>query len=276
MPPDTVQVSTARTAAQTAFAEVAAAPVRNGVRMVIGASRGIGLALVRAQLADPDVRRVIATLRPSSNREHLDHLSRAHGERLLLRTLDVTREESLQTFSRFIARQNGGVDLAIHAAGMLHGNDLAPEKSLAQCNTANLMQLFQVNSIGPLMVARALLPALHRKRPFTFAVLSAMVGSIGDNRLGGWYGYRASKAAVNQFVKTLAIECRVKHPRGAIVAMHPGTTDTDLSRPFQKNVRPHKLYTPEQTAARILGVLQNVDCHQTGRFLNWDGGTIPW
>lgn len=244
--------------------------------MVIGASRGIGLALVRAQLANPGVRKVIATLRPSSNREHLDQLSRVYGQRLLLQPLDVTCEASLQAFRRFMLNQQGGVDLTIHAAGILHSENLTPEKSLSQCNADHLMRLFQVNSVGPLMVAGALLPAMHRKRPFTFAALSAMVGSIGDNRLGGWYGYRASKTALNQFVKTLANECRIKHPAGSIVALHPGTTDTDLSRPFQKNVRPGKLYSPDLTARRLLGVLDHVGAAQSGRFLNWDGCTIPW
>jgi NAD(P)-dependent dehydrogenase (short-subunit alcohol dehydrogenase family) len=103
-----------------------------------------------------------------------------------------------------------------------------------------------------------------------------MVGSIADNRLGGWYGYRASKAALNQFIRTLAIECRIRHPRATILAIHPGTTDTDLSRPFQRNVKPGKLYTPQQSAARILQVVQNSGTGDSGRFLNWDGSEIPW
>ena len=276
MPPEAVSDTVAAQSAQSSDPGVVPKSGRNGVRMVIGASRGIGLALVRAQLADPAVNRVIATVRPSSNREHLDQLAGMYGRKLLLQPLDVTRDDSLQTFKHFLAGRDGGVDLTIHAAGILHGDELTPEKSLSQCNADNLMRLFQVNSIGPLMVAGALLPAQHRKRPFTFAVLSAMVGSIGDNRLGGWYGYRASKTALNQFVKTLANECRIKHPAASIVALHPGTTDTDLSRPFQKNVAPGKLYSTDLTARRLLGVLKNVDAGQSGRFLNWDGSAIPW
>jgi NAD(P)-dependent dehydrogenase (short-subunit alcohol dehydrogenase family) len=103
-----------------------------------------------------------------------------------------------------------------------------------------------------------------------------MVGSIGDNHLGGWYGYRASKSALNQFIRTLSIECRSRFPHAAIVAIHPGTTDTDLSRPFQRNVQPEKLYTPGQTASRILDVLGQLDENQSGQFLNWDGRQIPW
>ena len=188
----------------------------------------------------------------------------------------MTDAGSLSTFADFLEQQPGGIDLAIHAAGLLHGEDLRPEKSINQCDATKLMRLFEVNSIGPLMVAGALLRAQKRNRIFTFAALSAMVGSITDNRLGGWYGYRASKTALNQFVKTLANECRIAHPRAAVVAIHPGTTDTDLSRPFQSNVRPDKLYSPDQTALRILDVLGGIDHNQSGQFLNWNGSIIPW
>ena len=109
-----------------------------------------------------------------------------------------------------------------------------------------------------------------------FAVLSAMVGSIGDNRLGGWYGYRASKAALNQFMKTLAVECHRSHPQLCITSMHPGTTDSELSRPFQANVKPGKLYTPSQSAGRILRVISAGNSEDSGRFVNWDGKQIPW
>jgi NAD(P)-dependent dehydrogenase (short-subunit alcohol dehydrogenase family) len=249
---------------------------RNGVRLVVGANRGIGLALVRKQLDNPSVTRVIATHRQRSSTNELRRLQREQGDRLCLYPLDVTDSHSLEEFSDFLAQQAGGVDLAIHAAGLLHDENLAPEKSISQCNAHQLLKLFEVNSVGPLMVAEALLRVQRRNRVFTFAALSAMVGSIADNRLGGWYGYRASKTALNQFIKTLANECRIAHPRAAIVAIHPGTTDTRLSRPFQSNVRPEKLYSPEQTALRILDVLGGISHNQSGRFLNWDGSTIPW
>jgi NAD(P)-dependent dehydrogenase (short-subunit alcohol dehydrogenase family) len=244
--------------------------------MVIGASRGIGLALVEAQLQDPGVSCVIATCRPSSDRGELERLSWEHGPRLVTRHLDVADESSLKSFASDMSSVDGGVDLTIHAAGLLHDSSLSPERSLLECSTENLRKLFEVNSIGPLMVARALLPSLPRSRRFTFAAISAMVGSIGDNRLGGWYGYRASKTALNQFIRTLANESRMKHPRASIVAIHPGTTDTLLSRPFQRNIEEGKLYSPEQSAKRILDVLGSINHEQTGQFFNWDGSIIPW
>jgi NAD(P)-dependent dehydrogenase (short-subunit alcohol dehydrogenase family) len=248
----------------------------NGVRLVIGASRGIGLALAAAQLARPGVTRVIATHRPRSAMDGLDALHERHGDRLVLQPLDVTRPEDLEQFGAFLSAQAGGIDLAIHAAGILHEGDLQPEKSIAQCDARSLQRLFEVNSIAPLLTARAVLQAQPRRRRFTFAAISAMVGSIGDNRLGGWYGYRASKAALNQFMRTLANECRLRHPRAAIVAIHPGTTDTTLSKPFQRNIEAGKLYTVEQTAERLLNVLEHLGPVDSGHFFNWNGAEIPW
>lgn len=249
---------------------------QNGVRMVVGGNRGIGLALVTAQLANPEVNQVIATYRPASGPGELDRLTRLHGSRLLLHPLDVSNVGSMEQFSLFLRQQTEGVDLTIHAAGMLHDDHIQPEKTLEHCDAASLKRLFEVNSIGPLLVARALLPLHSRKRRFIFAAVSAMVGSIEDNCLGGWYGYRASKAALNQFVKTLANECRIRFPSASIVAIHPGTTDTKLSRPFQRNIKPGKLYTPQLTATRILKLLEGLEPGQSGMFLNWDGATIPW
>lgn len=247
-----------------------------GRRMVIGASRGIGLALVEAQLNDPDVGQVIATHRGHSDLTGLQELRDQHGDRLLLQPLDVCNNENFESFAGFLADACAEVDLVIHAAGVLHDETLRPEKSVSQCEPESLNRLFQVNSIGPLMTARAIVPLQSRNKQFTFVALSAMVGSIGDNRLGGWYGYRASKAALNQFIRTLANECRVSHPQAAIVAIHPGTTDTDLSRPFRRNIDPQRLYTAKQTASRILSTIDGIGINDSGGFYNWDGSVIPW
>lgn len=247
-----------------------------GVRLVVGASRGIGLALAAAQLDNEAVETVICTHRDESDMGALEALREQHGKRIRLHPLDVANADSIERFADFLSDWKDGIDLAIQATGILHEGALAPEKSLAQCNPNDLARMFQVNSIGPLMVARAIMPNQPRKKRFVLAVLSAMVGSIGDNRLGGWYGYRASKAALNQFVRTLSNECRISHPDASIIAMHPGTTDTDLSQPFQRNIEPGLLYTPERTASRILAVIDGVGKADSGRFLNWDGSEIPW
>ncbi|MEJ2383673.1 MAG: CIA30 family protein [Xanthomonadales bacterium] len=249
---------------------------RDGARLVIGANRGIGLALTAAQLADRHVRRVVATHRGGADTSELERLGAQHDGRLVLQELDATRADDLEAFAAALRKLDGGIDLAIHAAGLLHDGNLQPEKTVGQCAPDALQRLFAVNAIAPLMTARAVLGAQSRSAPFVFAAISAMVGSIGDNRLGGWYGYRASKAALNQFMRTLANECRVRHPNAAIVSIHPGTTDTALSRPFQRNIEQGKLYTPEQTAKRILAVLEPLGPTDSGRFFHWDGSEIPW
>jgi len=250
--------------------------IPGGTCLVIGANRGIGLALTRAQLANPDVTRLVATHRAESNLDGLLELAAQWPEKLQTTSLEVTDPQDLAELGSLARDTKNGFDLVIHAAGILHESKMGPEKSLARCEPDQLLRLFEVNSIAPLMTAKALLPAQPRKKRFVFAALSAMVGSIGDNRLGGWYGYRASKAALNQFIRTLSNECRVSHPQAAVVALHPGTTDTALTQPFQRNIDPQRLYTPEQTAQRLLQVIGGLTPGDSGHFFNWDGSEIPW
>jgi NAD(P)-dependent dehydrogenase (short-subunit alcohol dehydrogenase family) len=247
--------------------------INSHIALVVGASRGIGLALTQGLLDEAGIRRVYATYRQSDTAEGLLSIDE---QRLQTLRADITSADDLQGLAATIRENQDHPDFVINAAGILHEDALRPEKSLKQCNQDALLRLFQVNSIGPLMLARAVLPLVPKDRAGHFAVLSAMVGSIGDNRLGGWYGYRASKAALNQFMKTLAVECQRSHPRLCITAIHPGTTDSALSRPFQANVKPGKLYTPSQSAARILRVVSAGTAENSGRFMNWDGQQIPW
>ncbi len=247
--------------------------INSHTALVVGASRGIGLALTRQLLNETGIQHVYATYRQNDTAEGL--LS-TDDHRLQTVPVDVTSADDLQGLAATIRANQDQPDLVINAAGILHEDTLQPEKSLNQCNQDAFTRIFQVNSIGPLMLAKAVLPLMPKNRPGHFAVLSAMVGSIGDNRLGGWYGYRASKAALNQFMKTLAVECHRSHPQLCITAIHPGTTDSDLSRPFQANVKPGKLYTPAQSAARILQVVSAGKAEDSGRFVNWDGRQIPW
>jgi len=242
------------------------------IAVVIGASRGIGLAVTLALLENPLLQRVYASYRQTPGAAALLSID---GPRLLTFQLDVGNEADIFKLAELI-RQNGDQpDLIMHCAGILHESGVQPEKSLGQCEASAISRVFQVNSIGPLMLAKALIPLMPRRRAAHFAVLSAMVGSISDNRLGGWYAYRASKAALNQFMRTLAIECQRSHPGLCITAIHPGTTDTALSRPFQANVKAGKLYTPGQSATRILKVVGASGPGQSGQFVNWDGAPIP-
>ena len=244
-----------------------------GTALVVGAGRGIGLAITRHLLQDRGIRRLYASYR---NIDTAAGLLEINDKRLQILRADITSQSDLHGLAANIRSNGDHPDFVINCSGILHEKDLQPEKSLNQCQQDSLTRLFLVNSIGPLMLAKAVIPLIPRNRPGHFAVLSAMVGSIGDNRLGGWYGYRASKAALNQFMRTLAVECHRSHPQLCVTAIHPGTTDTALSRPFQANVRPGKLYTTSQSAGRILQVVRAAQAEQSGHFLNWDGKAIPW
>ena len=166
--------------------------------------------------------------------------------------------------------------LVINTAGVLHGPDFQPEKRLSQVNQASLAKSFGLNAFGPILLAQALEPLLPRDQPFHFASLSARVGSIGDNSLGGWYSYRASKAAQNQLFRTLAIEWKRRLPLGCVSLLHPGTTATELSRPFQAGVAAGQLFSPARSANHLLDVLEGLGEDQSGQFWAWDGTTVPW
>ena len=158
--------------------------------------------------------------------------------------------------------------------GMLHDALQAPEKSWRELDRAMLERSFLINTIAPALVAKTLIPRLPRDRRAVFAVLGARVGSIGDNRTGGWHGYRASKAALAMLVKTLSIELRRTHPQTICVALHPGTVDTGMSKPFQRGVAPEKLFTPDFAAERLIAVADALTTDDSGGHFAWDGARI--
>ena len=164
----------------------------------------------------------------------------------------------------------------ISCSGVLHWQDHQPEKNLQQCTDEALLRSISINVLTHMHLAQAIAPLLQRRSPFTWASLSAKVGSIEDNELGGWYSYRMSKAALNMLVRNLSIEWGRKLDTCRVVAIHPGTTDTALSKPFQQNIPAGKLYTPALSADRIVSVLEQLSDADTGKLLFWDGSHIPW
>lgn len=160
--------------------------------------------------------------------------------------------------------------------GVLHWQNHWPEKNVQQCTDEALLQSLSINVLSHVHLAQAVAPLLQRRSPFTWASLSAKVGSIEDNQLGGWYSYRMSKAALNMLVRNLSIEWGRKLDCCRVVAVHPGTTDTALSKPFQQNIPASKLYTPAQSADRIVSVLEQLSDADSGKLLFWDGTQIPW
>ena len=167
------------------------------------------------------------------------------------------------------------VDLAIVTTGMLHDDQQRPERALKELDPAGLARSFAINTIAPAIVAKHVIPKMPRDRRAVFAVLGARVGSIGDNRTGGWHGYRASKAALVMMMKTIAIETARTRPHAIIVTLHPGTVDTGMSKPFQGNVTPEKLFMPAFSAECLLRVIDGLTPADSGGHFAWDGSRIP-
>jgi len=165
--------------------------------------------------------------------------------------------------------------LIINVAGVLHGEDFGPEKRLSQIRPEVLKTVFEVNAFGPLIVAKHFSSFLRHDERSVFASLSARVGSISDNRLGGWYAYRGSKAAQNMFTKTLSIELGRLAPNAIVVGLHPGTVDTGLSKPFQGSVPRDKLFSTEQSVGHLLAVIDGLTAQDSGKVFAWDGSEIP-
>ena len=237
----------------------AAAP-RPGLAVVVGAGGGLGAAMLAQLQADGSYARVLA----------LGRSSELH--------IDYAREASIAAAAQAIAgicSQSGlELQLLLVASGFLHGEAGQPERSWSHLDAAYLQHVFLVNTLGPALLIKHLFPLLPKRGPCVAAFVSARVGSIADNSLGGWYGYRASKAALNQLVKTASIELTRRNPASLCVALHPGTVDTALSQPFAKTglkVRP-----PEQAASELLGVIAGLRPANTGALVDYQGQTLPF
>ena len=188
--------------------------------------------------------------------------------------IDYSSEESIAAAAE-LAAANKPLDMVIFAGGILHDGDMTPEKSLRELSADKFHRVFEANTIAPALVAKYFLPKLDREKISVFAALSARVGSLSDNRLGGWYAYRASKAALNMIIKNAALEIGRRNKHAVIVGLHPGTVASDLSKPFHANVPAGKLFTPDEAAAKLLDVLQNLTPAQSGKCFAWDGEEIP-
>lgn len=184
------------------------------------------------------------------------------------------RDESSWERAAALASGEGPLDLVIFAGGILHTSEWGPEKSLRDLRVDKFEALFAANTIAPALAAKHFLPKLARKHRAVFAALSARVGSISDNRLGGWYSYRASKAALNMIIKTAAIEIARKAPEAVVAGLHPGTVDSPLSQPFQANVPEGKLFTPAFCAERLVDVISDLSAADSGGCFAWDGSPI--
>lgn len=236
------------------MAELASFP-SGGIAVVYGASGAIGRSLIEALQLQPAFRRVIGFARAGDP------------------AIDLLDEASLARAAA-LAAEAGDIRLAIDATGFLHDAAQAPEKTWRELEPAHLARSFALNATGPALIMKHLLPRLPATGKSVFATLSARVGSIGDNQLGGWYGYRASKAALNQFVRTAAVELRRRRPEAICVALHPGTVASALSAPFAKNGL--DVQSPSVAAVRVLAVVDGLAATSSGGFFDHRGQVVPW
>lgn len=232
---------------------------------ILGASGGIGAALVEVLASSDDYAAIYA----GSRRDVAPRRAQVASFRF-----DLAQESSLQAAADRIAAE-GPLDLMLVATGLLHrGTNVRPEKSYHQLDAATMAEVLAVNTIGPAIAAKHFLPLLHAERRSVIAFLSARVGSIGDNRLGGWHSYRASKAALNAIVRCFSIEMRARNRNAIAVALHPGTVDTRLSMPFQRNVPTEQLFSAQQSAAHLLDVVAGLTPAHSGGFFAWNGDAV--
>lgn len=227
----------------------------SGVAAIFGANGGVGGALVEALLSTGRFEHVVAFSRTSSP------------------SIDLLDEASLERAVTFAA-EKGQLRLVIDATGFLHDYRQQPEKSWRQLDAGNLARSFVLNAIGPALIMKHVLPALPRSGKAVFATLSAWVASIGDNRLGGWYSYRASKAALNQLTRTAAVELARRCPEALCVALHPGTVATALSAPFTASGL--QVHTPVEASRNLLTVVDKLTGEANGGFFDWRGEPVPW
>lgn len=243
---------------------------------VFGASGGIGAAFVDALIADPRCAAVYAGARGGAQRAAAGPAATAGGSsKLRAFHFALQDEASIEDAAAELAR-DGALHLVLVTTGMLHDVETRPEKTWRSLSAAALNRAFLVNTIGPALIAKHLLGSLAPRDKAVFAALSARVGSITDNRLGGWHAYRASKAALNMLIRTCAIELAARNKSAVCIALHPGTVDTQLSRPFQAGVKSGSLVSAAQSVQHLLRVIDGAGPAQSGGLFAWDGSQIPF
>jgi len=237
--------------------------------VVIGAGSGIGGALIERWQRAAE-RPLLAITR---SKERLSALADLPG--VACEATDYS-DEQLTSLAATLLERGADVARLVICNGVLQGEGHRPERALSQIEGTAMQQVFELNTFLPMRVLSALMPAIKRSESPKIAVLSARVGSISDNRLGGWYSYRGSKAALNMMLKCAALELRRVNPRAKVLAYHPGTVDTPLSKPFQASVSPEKLFPPQRAAQALDEVMAGLMIDGELSYLDWQGEEIPW
>jgi NAD(P)-dependent dehydrogenase (short-subunit alcohol dehydrogenase family) len=239
--------------------------------VIIGGNGGVGQEFIR-QLQDLEqVESIIAT-----HRRPLENLHPQTNDKVQWVQVDVRDESTIANLATYIKSQQIKPNLIINCIGILHTSEFGPEKTWRHLNSQTMHDVFAINAFAVALLGKHLIPQMPRQERSIFASLSARVGSIADNRLGGWYSYRASKTAHNMFVKTLSLESLRKYPKLAIVSLHPGTVETSLSEPFTARYDPNKLFTVTRSVKELSSVIAGLSSSDTGGFFAWDGQAIPY
>jgi len=223
--------------------------------VIIGARGGIGAALANALEKDKNYAQILRLHRESSP------------------PLDILDEASIAAAATSLSATHPPISLVIVATGLLHSEQKGPEKSFRELEPNWMIENFRINAVGPALVAKHFLPIMAKQGPICFAALSARVGSISDNRLGGWHSYRASKSALNMLIRNIAIEWQRKNPQSVVVGLHPGTVETSLSAPFKGNPA-HERFPPTRAAGDMLSVLHGLKPEQSGQIFAYDGSLV--
>uniref|UniRef100_A0A1A8QAB7 C-factor n=3 Tax=Nothobranchius TaxID=28779 RepID=A0A1A8QAB7_9TELE len=259
------------------------------VALIQGASRGLGLEFCKHILKNKSLAVVIATCRNPDGSSELRGLSGQHPGRLMVLKLDVNHEQEILEAAEQVKQNFGCLDLLINSSAMLHPSKRG-ETSLRDVSAQGVISTLTTNTVGPLVMAKYFAPLLQKgsgafgQQPAVkakhhsgiIANITAKVGSIGDNGLGGWYSYRMSKAALNMATRNLSIELGRSRPKVVCVSIHPGTVNTDLSRPYHKNVPKEKLFSPEHSVSCLMSIINSLNIDKTGKAYSWDGTELPW
>lgn len=232
--------------------------------LIVGGSGGVGFGLVRKYIEIYPTANIVAT--------YLYNLPKLKDPRLSWVRLDVTNEVQIET----LADRFEFLDILINAVGMLHTEDHTPEKTVGDFDCEFFQSNIALNTVPSILLAKHFMSLLRSEKKTYYVVVSARIGSISDNKVGGWVSYRASKAALNMAMKTVSLEWKHKLPNSCILLFHPGTTDTALSKPFQKKLPRDQIHSAEFTAARLITLIENSDMADSGRFMSFDGSEISW
>ena len=230
---------------------------------IIGTTGSIGKAFLEYYLSDDNTDKVYSISRSRNGIE---------DRKIIDLNLNFTDENDYRTLSSSIPKDS--LDRVIIASGVLHDGDLQPEKTISSLDLDNFQKVFNVNTFAPALLLKVFFPLIKRNSDALIGVLSARVGSISDNRIGGWYAYRASKAALNMIIKTAAIELERRDKTAKIIGLHPGTVDTNLSKPFQGGTPEEKIFTPEQSIDYLTKVIDSSTPQDTGKVFDWQGKEI--